>query len=103
MAGTGNLDVLRIARQLHKRHSVDVSYGSHMAVHMAIGLLFLGGGRYDLVHTGFVRVLENLESHGILFFSFPGLESHGILCRVMESHGKLNHYKKLRVDLYCVS
>jgi len=37
-------------------------------------------------------ILENLESHGILFFSFPGLESNGILCRVMESHGKLNHY-----------
>lgn len=46
MAGTGNLDVLRIARQLRKRHSADVSYGSHMAIHMAIGLLFLGGGRY---------------------------------------------------------
>jgi len=49
--------------------------------------------------TGFVRVLENLKSHGILFFSFPGLESQGlgllILCRVMESHGKLNHHKKL--------
>ena len=45
MAGTGNLDVLRIARQLHKRHSPDVHYGNHMAVHMAIGLLFLGGGR----------------------------------------------------------
>ena len=48
MAGTGNLDVLRIARQLHKRHSPDVHYGSHMAVHMAIGLLFLGGGRCEI-------------------------------------------------------
>ena len=27
--------------------------------------------------TGFVRVMENLESHGILEFDFPGLESHG--------------------------
>ena len=45
MAGTGNLDVLRIARQLRKRHSPDVPYGSHVAVHMAIGLLFLGAGR----------------------------------------------------------
>ena len=27
--------------------------------------------------TGFVRVMENLESHGILEFHFPGLESHG--------------------------
>ncbi|KAL9954099.1 hypothetical protein ACROYT_G041593 [Oculina patagonica] len=52
MAGTGNLDVLRIARQLRKRHSPDVPYGSHMAVHMAIGLLFLGGGRYTLSTSG---------------------------------------------------
>ncbi|XP_031572163.1 anaphase-promoting complex subunit 1-like [Actinia tenebrosa] len=52
MAGTGNLDVLRIARQLRKRHSADVSYGSHMAIHMAIGLLFLGGGRYTLSSSG---------------------------------------------------
>jgi len=48
MAGTGNIKVLRIARQLHKRCSTDVWYGHHMAVHMAIGFLFLGGGRYTL-------------------------------------------------------
>jgi len=35
-----------------------------------------------------------MESHGILFFTFPALESHGILCRVMESHGKFNQYEK---------
>jgi len=52
MAGTGNLDVLRIARQLRKRHSPDVPYGSHMAVHMAIGLLFIGGGRFTLSTSG---------------------------------------------------
>ena len=28
--------------------------------------------------TGFVQVMENLESHGIEVFQFPGLESHGI-------------------------
>ena len=27
--------------------------------------------------TGFVLFMENLESHGILEFHFPGLESHG--------------------------
>lgn len=51
MAGTGDLDVLRIGRALRKRvgpqHSY-ATYGSHMAVSMAIGLLFLGGGRYSL-------------------------------------------------------
>jgi len=56
--------------------------------------------RYDENEfTGFVRVLENLESHGILFLSFPGLESHEFLCRVMESHGKRNHLG----DRDCVS
>ena len=45
MAGSGNLDVLRIARELHKRHSPEITYGNHMAVHMAVGFLFLGAGR----------------------------------------------------------
>ena len=30
------------------------------------------------VDTGFVRVMENLEGHGIQLFQFPGLESYGI-------------------------
>ena len=38
--------------------------------------------------TGFIQVMENLESHGIFKICFPGLESHGILVWVMESHGK---------------
>ena len=29
-------------------------------------------------YAGFVRVMENLESHGIQVFQFPGLESHVI-------------------------
>ena len=48
MAGTGNLKVLRLCRFLRSRVGPSYSYiiyGSHMAVGMAIGLLFLGGGR----------------------------------------------------------
>ena len=30
---------------------------------------------YNIIYTGFVRVLENLESSGILLWHFPGLES----------------------------
>jgi len=52
-------------------------------------------------HTLKTQAKSNLESHGILFFSFPGLESHGILCGVMKSHRNLNQLKKLWVDLYC--
>lgn len=52
MAGTGDLDVMRLVRFLRSRvgpnkHST-VTYGSHMALHMALGLLFMGGGRYTL-------------------------------------------------------
>ena len=38
--------------------------------------------------TGFVQIMENLESHGVLQFRFPGLESPEIQVWVMESHGK---------------
>lgn len=48
MAGSGNINLLRAARQLRKRTGSDVSYGSQMAIHMSIGFLFLGGGRYTL-------------------------------------------------------
>jgi anaphase-promoting complex subunit 1 len=48
MAGTGDLPLLTKLQKLHERLGVDVSYGSHMACNMAIGLLFAGGGRYSL-------------------------------------------------------
>ena len=40
-------------------------------------------------YTGFVRVLENLESLEILFWHFPGLESPGKRLLVLESPGNL--------------
>ena len=46
MSGSGDLEVLKLIRRLHVRIGhPEVHYGSHMAVHMALGLLFLGGGR----------------------------------------------------------
>uniref|UniRef100_A0A8C8DW23 Anaphase-promoting complex subunit 1 n=1 Tax=Oryzias sinensis TaxID=183150 RepID=A0A8C8DW23_9TELE len=48
MAGTGDLKVLQLCRFLHKRTGGEMNYGFHMAHHMALGLLFLGGGRYTL-------------------------------------------------------
>ncbi|KAE8414732.1 hypothetical protein BDV36DRAFT_238328 [Aspergillus pseudocaelatus] len=48
MAGTGDLALFRRLRSLHGRVDTDTPYGSHMAAHMAIGLLFLGGGSYTL-------------------------------------------------------
>lgn len=51
MAGTGDIAVLRVCRYLHSRVGPNngvATYGSHLATHMALGLLFLGGGRYTL-------------------------------------------------------
>ena len=46
MAGSGDLDVLRVLRRAHG--ALEAPYGSHVAAHMALGLLFLGGGRFSL-------------------------------------------------------
>ncbi|KAF8936727.1 Anaphase-promoting complex subunit 1 [Dissophora ornata] len=48
VAGSGRIDFLRRLRKLHRRIKGDTSYGSHLAYHMAMGLLFLGGGGYTL-------------------------------------------------------
>nr|CAH7720171.1 unnamed protein product [Callosobruchus chinensis] len=55
VAGSGNLEIMRLIRHLRRRIGVSnspvVTYGSHVALHMALGLLFLGGGRYTLSNS----------------------------------------------------
>ena len=48
MVSTGNLDILRRLRKLHGRPVADITYGSQMALHQAMGFLFLGGGTSTL-------------------------------------------------------
>lgn len=49
MAGTGDLGVMRVCRYLRSRLTQNcVFYGSYMALHMALGILFLGACRYSL-------------------------------------------------------
>jgi anaphase-promoting complex subunit 1 len=48
MAGTGNVDLLRVLRKLRERVEPELSFGHHMAISMAIGFLFMGGGRATL-------------------------------------------------------
>ena len=45
MAGSGNLKVLQLCRFLHMKTGGEMNYGFHLAHHLALGLLFLGGGR----------------------------------------------------------
>lgn len=46
MAGTGDLIIFRRLRSLHGRQDTETPYGSHLACHLAMGVLFLGGGTY---------------------------------------------------------
>lgn len=46
MAGTGDLKTFRYLRRLHGRTDPETPYGSHLAAHLAIGVLFLGGGTH---------------------------------------------------------
>ena len=46
MAGTGDLLVFRRLRSMHGRDDNETPYGSHLAAHLAIGALFLGGGTF---------------------------------------------------------
>ena len=46
MAGFGDLQLFRRLRSLHGRTEIDIPYGSHIAAHLAIGILFLGGGTH---------------------------------------------------------
>ncbi|KAL8778377.1 MAG: hypothetical protein Q9213_007446 [Squamulea squamosa] len=48
MAGTGDLQIFRRLRALHGRTDAETPFGSHLAAHMAIGVLFLGGGTHSL-------------------------------------------------------
>ncbi|EGG02598.1 uncharacterized protein MELLADRAFT_91152 [Melampsora larici-populina 98AG31] len=48
MAGTGELEVLRRLRIAHANINDSTSYGTHLATHFALGMLFLGGGRFTL-------------------------------------------------------
>ncbi|CAK9082709.1 Anaphase-promoting complex subunit 1 (Cyclosome subunit 1) (Protein EMBRYO DEFECTIVE 2771), partial [Durusdinium trenchii] len=66
MAGTGDLDALRTLRSLRKKTSLDTGYGVHMATHMAIGWVCLGGGRYTFNQ-------EPLSIAALLMAAFPRL------------------------------
>lgn len=46
MAGTGNAVIHAKIKKLLARTAADVTFGNHMATHMALGLLFLGGGTH---------------------------------------------------------
>ena len=48
MVGTGELNCLKRLLLAYGMYSQLTRYGSHMLTHMALGLLFLGKGRFSL-------------------------------------------------------
>ncbi|KIP09445.1 hypothetical protein PHLGIDRAFT_102877 [Phlebiopsis gigantea 11061_1 CR5-6] len=48
MAGTGEINCFRRLRFSFAPHNLNYKYGTHVMVHMSLGLLFLGGGKYTL-------------------------------------------------------
>ncbi|KAG8831696.1 Anaphase-promoting complex subunit 1 [Serendipita sp. 399] len=48
MAGSGHVECLQRLRYAHGKYTAPNKFGMHMANHMAMGVLFLGGGRYTL-------------------------------------------------------
>ena len=51
MAGTGDLHIFRRLRSLHGRTDIETPFGSHLAAHFAIGILFMGGGTHTFGTT----------------------------------------------------
>ncbi|KAF6219276.1 hypothetical protein HO133_005101 [Letharia lupina] len=51
MAGTGDVHIFRRLRSLHGRTDADTPFGSHLAGHFAIGILFMGGGTHTFGTT----------------------------------------------------
>ncbi|KAG9468649.1 hypothetical protein GDO78_022271 [Eleutherodactylus coqui] len=70
MAGSGNLRVLQLCRFMHKKTGGEMNYGFHLAHHMALGLLFLGGGRYSLSTS-------NSSIAALLCALYPHFPVHG--------------------------
>ena len=66
VAGTGDLVILRRLRSLHGRTDPETPYGSHLASHLAIGILFLGGGTYTF-NTSNLAIAALLTSFYPLF------------------------------------
>ncbi|KAJ2658380.1 Anaphase-promoting complex subunit 1 [Coemansia sp. RSA 1200] len=69
MAGSGNVEVMRRLRALHGISS-NRTYGNHMASHMALGILFLGGGARFTISS-------SIDSIALLLIAFfPRFPQH---------------------------
>ena len=98
MSGTGDLDVFRRLRIVHGKLnnlSGAIAYGKFMAINMALGFLFLGGGQYA------INTLSNFSIAALvtsIYPIFPNTEGG-----VNETHLQaLRHFWAMAVDPRCL-
>lgn len=93
MAGSGDLEVFRRLRVIHGRINKNVHYGTHMAVNMALGILFLGGSQYAFGESNFATATLLTALYPV----FPSEENqHEVHLQV------LRHFWALSVEPRCL-
>lgn len=92
MAGTGDLETLRRLRVLHSDTRKDMGYGNYMAVNMALGFLFLGGGQYAFSDSNFAVACLVV----LLYPVFPGEGAEEVHLQA------LRHFWALAVEPRCL-
>jgi anaphase-promoting complex subunit 1 len=76
MAGTGDLQVFRRLRSMHGRDDGETPYGSHLAAHLAIGALFLGGGTFTFGTSNLAIASLLVAFYPIFPFTVQDNKSH---------------------------
>ena len=69
MAGTGDVDCFITLRRIRKILEPNMHYGFNMAIHMSIGFLFLGSGKYTFSTS-------NLSIASLLMALYPKFPDH---------------------------
>ncbi|EGV61847.1 Anaphase-promoting complex subunit 1 [Yamadazyma tenuis] len=93
MAGSGDLETFRRLRVLYGDTSKDTNYGNYMAINMALGFLFLGGGQYAFGNSN-LAIASLIVS---LYPVFPNNNSE------YEVHLQaLRHFWAISVDPRCL-
>lgn len=93
MAGSGDLEVFRRLRVLHGQVNRNVQYGNHMAINMALGILFLGGSQYAFGKSNFAIASLIISLYPV----FPNGESdHEVHLQA------LRHFWALAVEPKCL-
>lgn len=97
MAGTGDLDVMRRLRYLQGIYDDYTRYGNYMAINMALGFLFLGGGQQAF------KVGDNFSIAALITSTYPmfGFQNYEIneeIDNASDSRKNVNAYHDMHLQ-----